>query len=561
MPDRNAAVGLRVLAPRATLLGSGDSDSLQNVNTTPLPDGSLCWVGDQTAFYVLHKDGTDTPISPIVVAPAAGPGRWFQIPTGDGTGLPTELTPYNFGAVGDDTADDTVAVQAWVNAIVSTGRIGVVPEGVFSVETVTWPSVFTLGQGVVLRSAGMHKAIFRSRSGADIFDIPTTAFNHSDVSDIGFDGGANAPGGGSGLYLHPGQATGLFTFKNLWFSNFGRSGIRCPDIMFSCSFENVNVDFCYADGLDIFGGGQNTFTNCYWHTVPTAGTYGIHFWAGAPIFVGCNGIDGGSGGWGRFGADIATDGQTAYCNPLFLAANFEALSPATPGVRLMTGSNPIFGGSNKWQIYDNVVNAVALRIDHASGGYIDHASAMVKGAGSSWLDGCAIHVTLGGGVPPLIRGVLYDEASLPITTYRDDGAGTTYLLPIQSEVFSNSVWQVSYKGLAMTGPFNDAFQDFGTNVSGTFTWFSYYGNKQQITLSGDVLITGGNYAAGSTIVLFVQQPAAGNKHATWDTMFHFPTGVTGTLSTAGDALDIFTFETRLVAGIPHLYCVSAAKGF
>lgn len=86
MTDRLAAVGLRVLAPRATLLGAGNEDALQNVNTTELPDGSLCWAEDQVAFYVLHKSSAASPSGTVVVAPGSGPGRWIILGSGGADG-------------------------------------------------------------------------------------------------------------------------------------------------------------------------------------------------------------------------------------------------------------------------------------------------------------------------------------------------------------------------------------------------------------------------------------------------------------------------------------------
>jgi hypothetical protein len=86
MSDRAAAVGFRVLGARRRLLGPGDGDSLQNVNTTELPDGSLCWVTQSLAFFALHKGDSTTPPDGInVIKPSSGPGRWFiQTNTGSG---------------------------------------------------------------------------------------------------------------------------------------------------------------------------------------------------------------------------------------------------------------------------------------------------------------------------------------------------------------------------------------------------------------------------------------------------------------------------------------------
>jgi hypothetical protein len=71
---QHAPADLRILTPRPTLSGAGDADSLQNVNTTELPDGALAYVLELNLAYRLHK----LLVPPIVgtLAPAAGPGVW-----------------------------------------------------------------------------------------------------------------------------------------------------------------------------------------------------------------------------------------------------------------------------------------------------------------------------------------------------------------------------------------------------------------------------------------------------------------------------------------------------
>jgi hypothetical protein len=61
------------------LLGTNDDKSLQNLDTTLLPDGSLCWVNDQLAVYALHKTSTAAPAGVTIVQPGSGPGRWMPL--------------------------------------------------------------------------------------------------------------------------------------------------------------------------------------------------------------------------------------------------------------------------------------------------------------------------------------------------------------------------------------------------------------------------------------------------------------------------------------------------
>lgn len=78
----DGAVALRHIGSRSKLLGTDDARSLQNVNTTLLDDGCLCWVSEIEALYMLDKSLTPADVTPIgvsVVEPGAGPGLWFWV--------------------------------------------------------------------------------------------------------------------------------------------------------------------------------------------------------------------------------------------------------------------------------------------------------------------------------------------------------------------------------------------------------------------------------------------------------------------------------------------------
>lgn len=80
MPDRQAAVGVRILGPFATARGFEDPNSLQNLNTEKLPDDSLAMVADQGSLYRFDRASTLNPVLPSdpgIIVPASGPGRWL----------------------------------------------------------------------------------------------------------------------------------------------------------------------------------------------------------------------------------------------------------------------------------------------------------------------------------------------------------------------------------------------------------------------------------------------------------------------------------------------------
>ena len=92
MTERNGAIGLRHLGARATLLETGDGDSLENINTTILNDGCLCWVTEIAGYYVFDRNSVADAVGDVVIAPTAGPGRWFFLVSGTAVGYWAQVT-------------------------------------------------------------------------------------------------------------------------------------------------------------------------------------------------------------------------------------------------------------------------------------------------------------------------------------------------------------------------------------------------------------------------------------------------------------------------------------
>ena len=133
---QNAAVALRILTPRPTLAGDGDGDSLQNVNTAPLPDGALAYVLETNLAYRLHK----TLVPPIVgtLAPGSGPGVWvpeagsalFVNSVQFGAGVPGTVTTNNTG-IGSTSASALPTTPLLATDILFGGQLGAtVPTGI-----------------------------------------------------------------------------------------------------------------------------------------------------------------------------------------------------------------------------------------------------------------------------------------------------------------------------------------------------------------------------------------------------------------------------------------------
>jgi hypothetical protein len=78
MTASRSAVAFRWLI-RDTALGGGDGEALQNVITSELPDGSSCYVISEESVYRLFKSSTTAANGVSIIAPVAGPGRWFKV--------------------------------------------------------------------------------------------------------------------------------------------------------------------------------------------------------------------------------------------------------------------------------------------------------------------------------------------------------------------------------------------------------------------------------------------------------------------------------------------------
>ena len=70
---------LRLLSPRSATqnqFATDPGESLENVNTTNLPDGAMCYCTDNRALYILDKFSTEAALLDIIVVPNGGTGRW-----------------------------------------------------------------------------------------------------------------------------------------------------------------------------------------------------------------------------------------------------------------------------------------------------------------------------------------------------------------------------------------------------------------------------------------------------------------------------------------------------
>lgn len=99
-----AAVAYRQVGARSTVLGA--VDSLENIVSSPLPDGAECWVIENASVYRLDKASTVAPAGAQIVAPIAGGGRWYRLAVSP-IQIQSVSAPYGFISTNTSTTPGT----------------------------------------------------------------------------------------------------------------------------------------------------------------------------------------------------------------------------------------------------------------------------------------------------------------------------------------------------------------------------------------------------------------------------------------------------------------------
>jgi len=181
-----SAVALRILGPRATVLGA--DDALENYITDKLPDGAICWVTAANARYRFSLFSTATPDNVNVVGPINGPGRWIR-ESSSGTGL---------GAIFVLENSDDIPVDGTVTLL--TQDIPVAADE----SVVIWLSARCEAGGETTADI-----VLQVDSGGAAFLHPTILLPAIDVLDVkyGSDLGVDTPGAGTFTYSLVGTGT------------------------------------------------------------------------------------------------------------------------------------------------------------------------------------------------------------------------------------------------------------------------------------------------------------------------------------------------------------------
>ena len=153
-------------------------------------DGDGSTVG---GIAVARKDGTNLTASPsLVTATGTTTARTLAARFADALNLK------DFGAVGDGVTDDTVAVQAWIEACRNNAKIGFAPDGDYLCDALTFgPLVQANTPGLYGTDANTCRFIKKTNNSSPLITFnsaaATTYLAGMTIQNIGFVGGSSGP--------------------------------------------------------------------------------------------------------------------------------------------------------------------------------------------------------------------------------------------------------------------------------------------------------------------------------------------------------------------------------
>jgi hypothetical protein len=168
-------------------------------------------------------------------------------PTTSGIVKQTVYNVKDYGAVGDDTTDDTTAIQNAITAVSSIGGVVFFPVGNYKIT-----SALTLSSNITIQGSGQNKTQVRQHT------PNSDCFSGVDVEYITFkDIQAFGAGSGTGIGIHltltSNASIDKLHFQNVVVYNFGGDGINIANAILS-TFVNVSCISNKGHGFNFVGG-------------------------------------------------------------------------------------------------------------------------------------------------------------------------------------------------------------------------------------------------------------------------------------------------------------------
>ena len=318
-------------------------------------------------WYVYDASDTTTADNGGTVIVGASNARWKLV-------VQTTVTVKQFGAKGDDTADDTAAI---ISALANTYDLRF-PEGVyrasaaltFSAQNLTryaGRKIFGAGLGDANSGAsGTHGSVIRLTGTNDGFYC-TDTLPYVQMSDLSIIGGSTS---GRGIWFTGTVAESSFTNIGAY---VGKQCFYMPSVgatygaAFSVEFNNCHGSSYTASPFELAGGPGTNLRGCYAHNFPnTAGVGGFRIYKEANLY-GCNSVDDGgtaliAGQWVTAG-----DAQNTEFHLNVFGGNFEAFKRAGielryQGLARINGATFYGTGAYEASIIQNGIGANQLPI-------------------------------------------------------------------------------------------------------------------------------------------------------------------------------------------------------
>lgn len=221
------------------------------------PQGSVH--GPVGALYLDQTNGK----AYVKATASTSASGWSEAGTGGGGG--TDLNVFSiadYGAVGDDTADDTEKIQAAIDAADDAGGgVVFIPSGRYKIT-----DALTMRDYVTLKGQGISSQIHQTATNKHGF--VASVWLWAGVEDLMLDGPGSGTGKGMNFTADDPDYPAWLSFRNLLVRNWGSDGIFVDNPVM-VHFDHVTSRLNGSAGVYIStsfsGGTSTTFTNCFTH--------------------------------------------------------------------------------------------------------------------------------------------------------------------------------------------------------------------------------------------------------------------------------------------------------
>lgn len=369
--------------------------------------------GNGTFVYNSASSATDD--NGTIIQPTSGSGRWLRAYEGN-------ISPRWFGAKGDDSTNDTTAVQAAVNLAKSSGGRAFLPAGTYQVDGINIADV----QGLTVIGEGRLKTIIKARALCAAVLNLSGSLHSLTFRDFGVDGSL---GSGVGINFDNSNSGFLYDseFSDVTVQSCASHGWQLRSA-FSIALRGCGANNNLGDQFRAWGGPGVVFDSCIFGGA-VSGASGFRIISTASL-LNCNGDFAASpGDWGKFGGDggSESDLQTGFPSLYMLNCNVEDFQ--SKGLNFIEAYNLTRLENCQFLSAINSSNVVAIQSVGSVGGKAleIHGCSFDLKSGSSWKNSLPIHVNSGASTALVSGGNLGSTT----TFYNDSAAGVYPVLTMR----------------------------------------------------------------------------------------------------------------------------------